>query len=413
MLKAKAENNELKYDFLLKLSTAYFATHISLDGFLALMPFLREEFSLSGAQAGLYSTFYFFTATIVAIFSGRVVDMIGSKKGVVFGAGSIGILMFFHASAPNFKIILLLALFTGLSFSIITPSLNKAIMKKVKPQNRALSMGLMQSGGGVGGVLGASLLPLLGGVIGWRIAVLLSGFTALLISIFIFKFYHEDSVYEKAEEKNKETSFFKNIGVLFKNKYLMLVCLLGLGFGTSIGAIPAHFTLYLTQDLSISKSLAGVGLGILHTGGIVGRPAWGWISDRFLGGSRRKGLIIVGAFFVIISSVFAFYITKFASSVIVIYVFSFLLGLTGFGWMGIYFTTVAELASAKYTGIATGLALIFTRSGVVISPPVFGYLADINQSYWLSWLAISILILIFTVGFSYISGKFFTEDKQI
>ena len=412
-MKLFTTKNNLQFKFLLTLSTAYLATSINMQGFMALMPFIKEDFALTRAQAGMYSTFFFLTATLIAIFSGRIVDLIGSKKGIVFGASSVGILIILHSVAPSFIMILILALFTGLGFSIITPSVNKAVMQRVKPQNRAISMGIMQSGGGIGGFLGASLLPILGEYLGWRMAILFSGVFALTMGLFISKTYQETKLNNSTKEKESRESFKDSFAILLKNKRLMAVCILGLAFGTSIGAIPAHYTIYLHQDLHLTRTMAGLSLGILQIGGIIGRPAWGWISDKLLNGSRTKGLILVGATLTLISFIFSFYITVFSPPLPLIFFFSFLLGIVGLGWMGLHFTTIAELASEKYTGIATGLALIFTRSGVVISPPLFGYLADLTNTYQYSWLAAGILIMSFTILFRVVFNRLNHSRKEI
>ena len=112
------KENGLQYKFLLIISTAYLGVDINIQGILSLMPFIREEFVLSSSRAGLYSTFHFLLATAVAVFSGRIVDKIGSKKGLVVGTGMLGILMLLQSRSPNFTLILALALLSGLFFSI-------------------------------------------------------------------------------------------------------------------------------------------------------------------------------------------------------------------------------------------------------------------------------------------------------
>ncbi|MFW6279371.1 MAG: hypothetical protein ACOC2G_04195, partial [Bacillota bacterium] len=59
----------------------------------------------------------------------------------------------------------------------------------------------------------------------------------------------------------------------------------------------------------------------------------------------------------------------------------------------------------------TGFALIFLRSGVVISPPLFGLLADITGTYRLSWLLLSVVIFLFTLIFTVGSKHFNTNQR--
>lgn len=174
---------------------------------------------------------------------------------------------------------------------------------------------------------------------------------------------------------------------------------MGFAFNTTIGAVLSHYTLYITQDLNLSKSLAGLCLGILHLGGIVGRPGWGIVSDFLFGGYRRLALIIIGFLLGFLNMFYAFYFTNFSTSLSLIYLSSFILGTTALGWNGLFFTTVAESVNKDLVGAATGLSLLFFRTGGVISPPIFGYIADIRNNYSLSWFVAGLVIFVFTLIF--------------
>lgn len=399
-----AEKNKLQYKFLFIISTAYLAVDINMQGFLALMPFVREEFALSSSRAGLYSSSYFFLATAVAIFSGRIVDQIGSKTGIVVGTISIGVLMLLHAVSPNFTLILILALLIGLFFSIITPALNKSVMQRTLPENRATSMGVMQMGGGIGGFTGAVFLPYLGEQFGWRSAVVFSALIALLVGVFIIIFFDEKNSKAGSDGviRRQQVSFKESIAALFKNKDLLLFSLFGLLLGFNSGAVPAHYTLYLTQDAALSRTAAGFAFGLLQIGGILGRPLMGYLNDKFLDGSRPKGLMAVGLFLTLVMFYYYRFMSGFDLSLQTIYLSSFVIGFASLGWMGIYFTAVIELAGEELAGMGTGLSLVFVRLGVLLSPPLFGLLADLNNSYQLSWLAMGLVMGISTLVFTYV-----------
>jgi len=82
------------------------------------------------------------------------------------------------------------------------------------------------------------------------------------------------------DQKKNQTSFKENILSLFENKELLRVCIFGVIFGASAGAVLSHFTIFLSEDLYLSIALAGVRFGILQFGGIISSPMWGWASDK-------------------------------------------------------------------------------------------------------------------------------------
>ena len=77
---------------------------------------------------------------------------------------------------------------------------------------------------------------------------------------------------------------------------------------------------------------------------------------------------------------------------------AFLAGCFGNGWPGIFCAAVTETVKEENVGIATGLAFLLARSGLMIAPPIFGYIADLKSSYNLSWFLLGIIMLIASLG---------------
>lgn len=398
MIFNKLFNNKINnWSILLVLSTVYMATDINVQGFLSLLPFIQEEFAITRNQAGLYSTFYFLSATMVGVFSGKYVDFIGARKGILYGVSYIGILMMLHSLAPVFSIILILALFTGLGESIITPALNKAMMNVTSPGKRAVSMGITQSGGGIGGFLGATLLPFWGNIFGWRKAILLSGSFAVLVAIFVYNFYQEK---DGSNKRDKELFSFKaNMRYLLKQRYLIYISCLGFVLGSTGGAVITHFALFLNQDLNLSKTISGFGLGVLQIGGLLGRMVWGGINDKYFVNRRENGLFCVAYVFVILGLILSFSVNIIKIPFLLLLLVIFILGGVSLGWINVYLIIIAEAVKKELQGIATGFGLIFYRFGIVVSPPIFGYIADLKGSYQFSWLILSIFVLLSTIVF--------------
>ncbi len=394
---------------LLIISTAYIAVFANIQGFKALLPMVQDEFMLTRTQVGLYSSFYFLSAVFIAIFSGRIADYLGTKRGLVLGVGLVAFLIMLHSFSPLFGPILVLAFFTGTAFSMITPSVNKGVIELSEPSKRSFSMGIVHGGGGFGGFLGAVMLPYLGEIFGWRQAILFGSIFAFLITAFIIKFYRPPSSKQEETEENspekKASSLKEDLLLLLKNKYLLSVFSMGIVFGMSISSVTGHFTIYLTRDLQATATFAGLGLGVFHIGGIVGQPFWGYINEKLFHGDRRIGLFLLGILISGLTLFFGLVVTRMYFPPFAVLIFSFLLGFCTMGVIAIYFTAVSELVTHKYIGVATGLALIFPRASTVITPPVFGFIADYSETYALSWTFLGIIVFLFSTGFLYFSGK--------
>ncbi len=397
----KIKKQKEDYNFkkiLMVLFLPYLALSLGQTGFLGLLPFVREEFALTRVQVGYYSTFFFISAALLSVFTGSIVDKLGPKKSMLLGIGCLGFVLLLHGLSPSYSFLLLLAFLAGLGFSIITPSATKAIMIATSIDQRAFSMGITQTGFGLGGMVGASLLPFLGERLGWRIAIQIAAVVILGTGPFVYKLYQEqkniNNIINTPEDKRgKRKSFQENFSSIMRHKFLFRICMLGVLFGIAEGALLGHFVVFLTEDLEISKVTAGLSLATLHLGGMLGLLGWGSFSDRLFRMDRRLSLFLIGLSTGIMYLFFGLFLYHPAINQVIVFISSFLFGFLALGWSGVYLTTVGEIAGGNQAGIATGLALLFIRIGMLVAPPIFGLIADTNGYYRYSWLIFGFVIL--------------------
>ena len=81
--KREKDSNLLR--ILIVLSMPYIAMGLSQNGFLGLLPFVREEFVLTRVQVGYYSTSFFVSATDAAVLFWQYCGQAGAKKELTFG----------------------------------------------------------------------------------------------------------------------------------------------------------------------------------------------------------------------------------------------------------------------------------------------------------------------------------------
>ncbi len=290
----------------------------------------------------------------------------------------------------------------GFGFSLITPSVAKAVISTTIREKRAVSMGFTQTGFGIGGVLGASFLPFLGNILGWRITIMLTAVFILLIGPLIFKLYQEKNyiknIIDTPENQGEaQLSLRYHILSFFKNKSLFRLCVLGIIFGISESSALSHFVIFLSEDLDIPKVMAGVGFATLHLGGMIGLIICGLFSDRFYQTDRRKSLFIIEFSTGIAFLFIGFMLIHPSKGLAVVFISSFILGFFVLGWPGVYLTFVGESAGTNKAGLATGFALLMIRIGMLIAPTIFGYIADIQGHYQYSWLLFGLFIAISSI----------------
>lgn len=389
----QAEDGRFPYPVLLLISTAYVAGLLNIQGFVAMMPLVQSEFGITRAQAGLYSSFYFLSATIVAVFAGRLSDRLGARRGMVLGCCAVGIMIVLHGAAPVFSWILGLAFVTGVGFSLITPSVTSAVIENVSSRRRAGAMGVAHGVGGTGALIGTMALPALGERFGWRPVMVVAGFAAVAIGLVIMATYGRLSVPRSGHDgggTDAAASFRAQLRELLSRRAFVCACVMGIAFGLGIASITGHFTLFMHSDLGYSPTLAGFALGAFHVGGILGQPTWGVINDRLYDGRRHAGLFTLSVLTASLSLVFGLVVARGLVPYPGIVALAALLGFFVLGTPGLFFTTVTEIAPSGSAGLATGVALMFSRIGVMVAPPVFGHIADVTGVYATSWVVLAV-----------------------
>lgn len=405
--KKQQNSNRSLLKTLLILFISYTTVGLCNNGFFSVLPFVAEEFNLTRVQIGYFPAFYFTSAALLAIISGSIVDIFGPKKSILGGMCCMGITLFFYGLSPSYNLILFLAIFTGLGMSILTPSVVKGASRVVPSGKQSFYLGIVQTGYSVGSIVGPSLLTIIAFHFNWRISIQSIAVLTILIVFMTHIFYQERSIRPDNENFVDSTNVLEdenqlNIWISFKNtllhalidKSLFLTCILGMVYGIAEGSAFSHYTIFLTRDLGLSKIITGFGFAIIYIGGLIGMIALGWISDSFFKGNKPMFLFLIGLFAGVMYLIFGFLPHNPHINPLVIILPTFFLGVMAVGWSASYFIVVDELAGEQYAGLALGLALFFNRTGTLLAPIGFGYIADLNGNYRYSWLYFGLLIIL-------------------
>lgn len=166
--------------------------------------------------------------------------------------------------------------------------------------------------------------------------------------------------------------------------FVLFTCGLALSIGQA--SVLAYLALFVRDEFAVTAIVAGQALALAQAGGAVSRLGWGFVSDRFFGGRRRPGVIVTA-----VASALAY--VGFALGDRLPWPaalgLSAAAGAAAFGWVGLYFTLVAEIGGARQAGVLTGVAVVFAWSGVLVGPLVFGAVLDAASTFAAPWLLLA------------------------
>lgn len=360
------------------------------QGVAPLAPFLQADLRLSLGQVGLLGTAMYAGCAALVLLAGHLVDTLGVRY--VLSAGQIlaGVVLALSAASQSLWQILLAFFFVGLGTTVSGPTTSKAIVSWFPMRARATAMGIKQTGVPIAGIITALALPVSALFFGWRTTLVFVGAGVALLGIVPLVLYREtQSSWNRPPLVIRDS--WQTMLPVVRNRDISLAsgaawCYVAVQFG-----LITYLMLYLRDRLAVSVVVAGVYLALCQAGGVVGRLAWGAVSDRLFAGRRKPALTAIGLLSTILCLIVAFGSPQMGS--ITLGVLALALGICVIGWNALSLALVSELAGLEHAGTAVGLSLTYVYVGMMVGPPLFGLIVDCTANYSLAWAWLAVLCL--------------------
>lgn len=363
--------------------TVYFMNYMTVG---TLAPFLQPELRLSSAQIGFLCSAMTIGTILIQIPAGLLCDRYGTKWVMGLGLWLTGGAAMALSGAHGYEVIFGLLVLAGMGIGCNQAPSAKAIILWFPFKGRATAMGAKQTGINMGGILASVLLPAIALHYGsWRFSFRGAGLAAWLSGLSMFLLFRDPP---RAGNPSERIEIPKaEVRRLILHRDFLLICFYGILLMVAQYSFAAYFFLYATRVLSCTIREAGFLMAVAFGVGAFGRVGWGLMSDYLLGGRRRPVFIWIGGICAA-SSLFLPVLSRYPLPGLVLLTVV-LFGLTGVSWNAVYLTLVGEFPRKELTGVATGVAFVITNLGVVVGPPLFGFLVDLSGGYTLSWLFVA------------------------
>lgn len=369
---------------------------------------IGDDLTLSSTQIGLLPAALFLGQSLTAVPTGFLVDRLGSKKQLLGTIILLGLSFILISMMEQFSLLLLLVAVGGGAYAAMHPTTNRGILYWFPQRSRGTAMGIKQMGITVGSAFAALLLLPLATEIGWRSALFISCLLLLAIGT-IVSYYYQDATESKIgiDSAVNKKDFIKDLRNIIKNRSVLLLSISAMGLQGAQLCLTTYVVLFAFGELQMTLVLAGLLLVLVEVGGSIGRVAWGAISDRFFPGNRMIIMFIVTILAGICAVVFAILTPD--SPLVAVYLVVFIFGFSISGYNGVWMTIIIELVQKEKSGLATGVTVTISSWGVLIIPPLFGFIVDSTNSYVGSWLFIALLMVIVIIILIQIIKKQSTE----
>lgn len=345
-----------------------------------LAPFLVSDLHLARADIGLLVTAAYLGGVLVLVVAGSLSDRFGVRALFLLGMVLAGIPLALGSLMPSYVWLLAPMVLYGVGNGFALPPTTRAIVEWFPTRRRGLAMGVKQTGVALAGMICGLIVPPLGEVVGWRGAVLVLGVLTIVAGVISWLLYRD-----RPDDPNAPVKAARpGLSAIIRNRSLLLLSGVTFLYAGVQLSLAGFMVLFLTEKVGMGIVEAGAMLALAQAGGIVGRIGWGVVSDVVFGGRRKIVMAIFSVMAAVSSVVLA--MTGPDTPRVVLLITLAVAGVSAIGWNGINMLFVAEIAGRQASATAAGLNLTCSYLGIMVGPPIFGYLVDRTGSYETAFL---------------------------
>lgn len=365
----------------------YAAYYIVRQNFSMAIPGIIEEFGYNKVQLGWVLTVFSIIYGFGKFFNGYFSDRSNARYFMTIGLLVSAIVSIFISYGSGVAFFMLLWGVNGWLQSMGWPACARLLTHWYSPKELGTKWSLWASSHQIGAMSVAILAGYLIEHYGWRSAFFVPGLIALFLAFFLFnrlrdtpkslgfppvESYTGDLEYVDLTEEKRITAS-EVITVVLKNKFVWYMAMANMCLYIPRMGIFQWAPMFLKEAKGATLVMAGVQVAWFEAAGLVGGILAGWISDRIFKG--RRGPIGTIYLFLLALALVGVWVVP-AGHPFFNMVFLGLSGFLVYGPQVLAGVAVADFASKRAVGVATGLIGVVGYLGSAISGVGTGYIVD-------------------------------------
>lgn len=346
----------------------------------ALAPVLARDLQVDGALTG------YFVSVVYGVGIGSSLLAAGfiERRGAVRACQLVllcALAMLLTTSLGGILAVAIGAVLLGLAYGATAPSSTHLLVPRTPPRILNFVMSLRQIGVPLGGVMAGLILPPLALLVGWQRALLLLAIPVLALIVMLELPRRE---WDRQRRPDANSSPRENLGRLFAlmrgNAELRTLTIASFVYSGMQLCYVAFLTVHLTSRAGFGVVAAGQALALYQISGVVSRPIWGWIADRFI---PARHLLVFQGFVMTLAAIAAGQFGPGWSGATVLLTCA-VAGASASGYTGIAYAEFARLGGSRRTE-ATGLGAAAMFAGVLVIPSLATVVVTLTDSYALAY----------------------------
>ena len=351
-----------------------------------MMPVWAEELQWSRSFVSGSAATALVVMAILAPVGGRLVDLHGPGRVLIYGLGALAAGCFAVAAASN-QVVFLIA-FGGISavgFGLLATHVVSTAVEQRDVRNPGLAIGAATSGSSAGQFLILPLIAVLLTAVSWRWSYLALG-VASLVMVWAVRRWLPKGPVGCARANNRRALAADLVFILKKPAFHSLFWSYFLCGYTTTGVIETHFLPY-AAFCGFAPVPSATAYGLLSAVNLAGMILAGWLTDRM-----HRPLLL--AIIYLVRGVSFVLLVQIGASVELLLLFAVLFGLVDYSTVPATASLVASHIGLRVTGLAFGLISAGHSIGGALGAFLGGVLFDLYARYdWVWWSSLWLSVL--------------------
>jgi predicted MFS family arabinose efflux permease len=344
-----------------------------------LIPFLKAEFGVSYAALGLVMSIRSFSAGILQVPMGILVDSLGAKRVLLGGLLTMTVGFGVVGAAPSYAWLVVGAVLLGFGMSTLRPANYKILNASIEPAWMGRAYGVNMFSAHTGRAIAPAITIALAAMLSWRLAVAAITVTGLVIVAGLvsqWRIVRDDTL---PVRDGKETRIIEELRLL-ASRTIALFFIFYLLSALATNGLHSFTVVALVQLQNTPIEVASGALTGFLAAGAIGVLAGGFIVDK----TPRHAM--VAAIALLLSTALLLIFTRVSMTAVVIVALMSLVGFLQGMIRPARDMMVRAVLPTESFGKAIGMIGTGAAIGGSLGPVAFGWVMDIGEPQWLIYV---------------------------
>ena len=330
---------------------------------------LMQDFHLTALGGGVLASAYYYVYVLLQAPAGMLIDRFGARRLLSVGAVVVALGCAMFASTHYLLIAILSRVIVGAGAAFAFVGLLRLIRKWFVPHRFGLMVGISETVGMTGSIIGTFGLATSLSVYGWRHAMMIAAIIACVLAILLWIFVRDAPKKIVRLRQFPRRLFIHRLARLFASRRVWLN---GLYSGLMFSVVSVFAALWAVPFLQVQHHLsllyATGASDLVFIGVALGCPLIGWLDSRFL---IRRYLLI--ALPIVAACLLACIVCITNMPVIIFIVILLMLGLSVSSYM-LNFVVADEITPPMMRSTHMGIVNMLSIGTAPIMQPLVGLL---------------------------------------